>query len=283
MKQYKVGYAPGVYDMFHMGHLNLIARAKEVSDHLIVGVLTDELAAHYKGRKPYVPYNDRAAIIASLRDVDEVIPVDFTNTDKMDAWNQLHYDAYFSGTDHEGEWDEAKRQLNEVGSDIVFFPYTETVSTTNLKLEMAQDAVKGGMHIPGGYVIPEADIEEKRLYLFGAGKIGKEVLNEIKSNPRFNGWKIAGFLDNDEKKHLRRISGIPIYKPEDLLTLEHTGEYGYGNSLSSMPSQSLVKDVDRSVFAIILTNTATDDTRRQLDELGISMSVVCASLDELRI
>lgn len=132
-KAYKVGYVPGVYDLFHVGHLNLIERCKARCEYLIVGVLTDELVEFYKNKRPYIPYEERARIVAALKDVDQVVPVDFKNTDKMDAWNLYHYDCHFSGSDHGSDWDEVCAKLRDVGSNMEFFPYTEGTSSTQLK------------------------------------------------------------------------------------------------------------------------------------------------------
>lgn len=132
-KEYKIGYVPGVYDLFHVGHLNLIRRCKARCEYLIVGVLTDELVEFYKHKKPYIPYEERAEIISALKDVDEVIPVTFENTDKMDAWKQLHYDCHFSGSDHGNDWNKVRDKLREVGAEMEFFPYTEGTSSTMIK------------------------------------------------------------------------------------------------------------------------------------------------------
>ena len=206
-KKYKIGYVPGVYDLFHVGHLNLIKKSKEVSEYLIVGVLSDELVMHFKGKYPVIPLEQRMEILKALKDVDEVIEVNFSNTVKMDAWKQLRYDAYFSGSDHGSEWDNEKKALQEVGSDIVFFPYTESISSTMLKKQLNIDA------------------EPKRIYLFGAGKIGQHMAEELTSSKNKTKWKIEGFLDNSEEKHLSRISGIPVYYPKDLKRLEEKGKF----------------------------------------------------------
>lgn len=132
-KMYKIGYVPGVYDLFHVGHLNLIKRCKARCEYLIVGVLTDELVDFYKHKRPYIPYDERAAIIAALRDVDEVVPVNFSNTDKMDAWHLYHFDCHFSGSDHGDDWNLICKKLREVGSNMEFFPYTEGTSSTQIK------------------------------------------------------------------------------------------------------------------------------------------------------
>ena len=137
-KKYEVGYVPGVYDLFHIGHLNLIRRCKERCNYLIVGVLTDELVEYYKKNKPYIPYDERAEIISALKYVDEVVPVNFENTDKMDAWNMYHFDCHFSGSDHGSDWDEIRKRLNAVGAEMEFFPYTEGRSSTQIKEMLKQ-------------------------------------------------------------------------------------------------------------------------------------------------
>lgn len=135
-KPYKVGYVPGVYDLFHKGHLRLFERCKERCDYLIVGVLTDELVEFYKGKKPIISYEDRAEVICGLSCVDEVVPVDFTNTDKLDAWEQLHYDCHFSGNDHINHWNDVWEELKKRGSNMEFFSYTEGISSTSIKKKM---------------------------------------------------------------------------------------------------------------------------------------------------
>ena len=132
-KAYRIGYVPGVYDLFHIGHLNLIRRCKARCKYLIVGVLTDELVEYYKHKRPVIPYSERAEIIGALRDVDEVIPVNFENTDKMDAWNQLHFDCHFSGNDHEKDWNKVREKLRKVGAEMEFFPYTEGMSSSIIR------------------------------------------------------------------------------------------------------------------------------------------------------
>lgn len=210
-KRYKLGYVPGVYDLFHIGHLNLIRRAKEQSEYLLAGVLSDELVEHFKGKKPYIPFEERIAIVGAVKEVDDVVRVDFNNTVKMDAWNLYHYDAYFSGDDHEKDWDEERRQLRELGSDIVFLPYTKSTSSTMIKRQIRQSKIK------------------KRLYLFGAGRIGQWTLAEFarkSEDGQEQEWEIAGFLDNQPEKRLTRIQGVPVYCPEDLKTLESEGDFG---------------------------------------------------------
>jgi glycerol-3-phosphate cytidylyltransferase len=135
MKPYKIGYIAGVFDLFHVGHLNLLRRAKDKSEHLIVGVLTDELVFHFKKKLPVIDQNDRREIIQAIRYVDQTVLVSFENIDKMKAWELYRFDCLFSGDDWKNEpvWIEDKKRLNEVGSNIEFFPYTQGISTTQLR------------------------------------------------------------------------------------------------------------------------------------------------------
>lgn len=134
-KQYDLGYIAGVFDLFHVGHLNLIRNAKAMCNKLIVGVLTDELVQHFKGKKPYISQKDRMEILASTKFVDGVVSVDFSNIDKMDAWNLYHFDCLFSGDDWSGspKWEEDREKLRALGSDIHFFGYTKGISSTQIK------------------------------------------------------------------------------------------------------------------------------------------------------
>ena len=132
MKRYKVGYTTGVYDLFHIGHLNILKRAKEQCDYLIVGVSTDEVVESYKGKRPVIPFSERIEIVKAIRYVDEVIPQ--TSMDKMEAWEKLPVDVLFHGSDWKGSdmYDEIEKKLEEVGADLVFLPHTEGTSSTLL-------------------------------------------------------------------------------------------------------------------------------------------------------
>lgn len=132
-KPYGIGYVPGVFDLFHVGHLNLLRRSKSRCEYLIAGVLTDELVEYFKKKRPVVPYAQRAAVVGAISYVDRVVPVDFTNTYKIDAWKKYHYDCHFSGNDHGADWNEDLRQLREVGSNMEFFEYTRATSSTQIK------------------------------------------------------------------------------------------------------------------------------------------------------
>lgn len=134
-KPYKIGYVPGVFDLFHVGHLNLLRNSKSRCEFLIAGVLTDELTEHFKKRRPVIPYAQRAAIVEAVTYVDRVVPVDFSNTYKIDAWHRYHYDCHFSGNDHGADWTADLQQLREVGSNMEFFAYTQATSTTKIREE----------------------------------------------------------------------------------------------------------------------------------------------------
>lgn len=132
MKKYKIGYTTGVFDMFHVGHLNILRRAKEQCEYLIVGVSTDELVATYKHKAPVIPFEERKAIVEAIRYVDKVVPQ--LTMDKVDAWKQLHFDAVFHGDDWKGSamYNEIEAKLTEVGCQLVFLPHTQGISSSML-------------------------------------------------------------------------------------------------------------------------------------------------------
>ena len=136
MKKYKVGYTTGVFDMFHIGHLNILRRAKEQCDYLIVGVSTDELVQEYKNKTPIIPFEERAEIVQSIDCVDEVIVQE--NRDKFLAWKNLKFDVMFVGDDWKGKplFMEVEAEFKKVGVDVVYFPYTRDTSSTILRQKL---------------------------------------------------------------------------------------------------------------------------------------------------
>lgn len=133
MKKYKVGYTTGVFDMFHVGHLNVLRRAKEQCEYLIVGVSTDELVERYKHKKTIIPFEERKEIIEAIEYVDQVVNQE--DRDKFKAWEKLKFDVMFVGDDWKGNplFVEVEEMLNEVGVDVVYFPYTKDTSSTILR------------------------------------------------------------------------------------------------------------------------------------------------------
>lgn len=127
-----IGYTTGVYDMFHIGHLNILKRAKERCDYLIVGVSTDELVQREKNKTPVIPYKDRIEIVKAIKYVDEVVMQ--PNKDKVAAWTKYHFDKMFVGSDWEGtpQWNNFEKQFKPLGVEIVYLPHTDGVSSTLL-------------------------------------------------------------------------------------------------------------------------------------------------------
>lgn len=128
-----VGFAPGVFDVFHMGHLNILLRAKEHCDYLIVGVVTDERVEAVKGKTPMMPLDERRELVAALDLVDEVVVDD--SVDKAEMWEKLHFDVIFKGDDWRGtpKGDQLEAGMTAVGAKVVYFPYTQHVSSTRLR------------------------------------------------------------------------------------------------------------------------------------------------------
>lgn len=124
-----IGYTTGVFDLFHIGHLNLLRKAKAQCDHLIVGVSTDDLVM-YKHKHAVIPFEERMEIVKAIKYVDEVVPQ--VNMDKMEAWKKLHFNVMFVGDDWKGtaKWNAYEKQFAEVGVKIVYFPYTKGTSST---------------------------------------------------------------------------------------------------------------------------------------------------------
>jgi glycerol-3-phosphate cytidylyltransferase len=128
-----VGYAPGVYDLFHVGHLNILRHARSHCDYLVAGVVSDEMAELAKGRPPVVPLVERLEIVRSIRHVDaafvETVP------DKLATWQQVRFDVLFKGDDWRGtpKGEKLEGDLGAVGVEIVYFPYTVHTSSTQLR------------------------------------------------------------------------------------------------------------------------------------------------------
>lgn len=133
MKKYKIGYTTGVFDMFHIGHLNILRRAKEQCDFLVVGVTTDELCLKRKNKKPIINENDRMAIVEAIRYVDKVVPQ--SDMEKIRPVKELGADAVFVGSDWKGTeaWNNYEKQFAEVGCSVVYLDHTDGISSTMLR------------------------------------------------------------------------------------------------------------------------------------------------------
>jgi glycerol-3-phosphate cytidylyltransferase len=143
MSERRVGYAPGVFDLFHIGHLNLLRNARARCDYLIAGVVTDEIAQRNKGAVPIVPIAERLDIVGSVRFVDEAVVEDVPH--KIEQWARLRFDLIFKGHDWEGtdRGDALEREFAEVGVQVLYLPYTEQTSSTMLRrvLQRASDGI----------------------------------------------------------------------------------------------------------------------------------------------
>jgi glycerol-3-phosphate cytidylyltransferase len=131
-KSYIIGFTSGVYDLFHIGHLNILKSAKSMCDKLIVGVSTDDLVQTYKHKVPVIPFTERLEIVRSIKFVDSVVAQE--NMDKMVLWEKLKYDIMFVGDDWQKtiKWKEIEIKFEIVGVKIVYFPYTEGTSSTKI-------------------------------------------------------------------------------------------------------------------------------------------------------
>ena len=132
MKKQIVDYTTGMYDMFHIGHLNIIRRAKKQCDYLIVGVSTDELVQREKAKTPVINFQERVEIVKAIRYVDQVVPQ--VDKDKVAAWERYHFDKMFVGSDWQGrpQWNEYEKQFEPLGVEIVYLPHTDGISSTGL-------------------------------------------------------------------------------------------------------------------------------------------------------
>lgn len=133
----RIGYAPGVYDLFHIGHLNILKHARSQCDHLIAGVVSDEMSLQTKGKAPVVPLAERLEIVRSIRFVDEAVAE--VVPDKLDTWRQVRFDIIFKGDDWRGTAKGLKLEADfaTVGVEVMYFPYTMHTSSSLLRRFLA--------------------------------------------------------------------------------------------------------------------------------------------------
>lgn len=233
MDRYKTGYCPGAFDMFHMGHLNLLRNAKSRCFFLIAGVVTDEVYMSYKLRPPVIPFVERLEIVAQCKYVDQAIGVTPELHDKWRAWEKLRYDCHFAGSDHEGAWPELEKRLNEVGAKLEFFPYTRSVSSTQIRKTLERDFIF--RQWMGGN-----EGQRPVFVVFGAGAIADRFLDRCGDEAR-----PAFFVDNDPAKWDTFRQGIKIQSPKTLRTF-----------------------AEQDLYVVICSRYA-GDIARQLIEMGI--------------
>ena len=128
-----IGYTTGVFDLYHVGHLNILKNSKEHCDKLIVGVTTDELAYKRKNKMPIIPFEERVEIIESVRYVDKVVSQ--PSMDKVIAWKKYKFNKMFVGSDWKGteKWNNLEIELGKHGVEIIYFPYTKSTSSTIIR------------------------------------------------------------------------------------------------------------------------------------------------------
>jgi glycerol-3-phosphate cytidylyltransferase len=133
----RIGYAAGAFDLFHVGHLNILKHAKSACDYLIAGVVSDELLISRKHVTPVIPLAERMEIVGNIRYVDQVVAEDLSS--KMEMWERLRFTTFFKGDDWRGtpQGLELERQFAEVGVEVVYFPYTMSTSSTALRRALA--------------------------------------------------------------------------------------------------------------------------------------------------
>lgn len=133
MEKKIIGYTTGVFDMFHIGHLNILRRAKERCDYLIVGVSTDECVQSYKHKTPIIPYEQRAAIVEAIKYVDEVVPQE--SMDKMAFLKKRHFDVMFHGAEWKGTelYNRYEMEFAQYGARIEYLPHTDGISSSMLR------------------------------------------------------------------------------------------------------------------------------------------------------
>ena len=146
-KPYKTGLLMGVFDLFHIGHLNLIRRAKAQCGFLRIGVLSDQVVHEFKQIYPTIPQDERMEILRALRDVDEVVLLETKEeVSRLHEWKKRPFDCFFSGDDYADNayWAWEKEELKKLGADVVFFPYTKKRSSSMIRKELQEKGNKEG-------------------------------------------------------------------------------------------------------------------------------------------
>jgi len=221
-KHWNKGYISGTFDMFHIGHLNLIRRAKERCDYLVVGVLSDEVVMRIKHKKPVVPLESRLEIIKAVRYVDEVDITTNPLLKKVNAWDKYKFDAMFSGDDHVNDgWAREEAALADLGADLVFFPYTKEVTTTVLhektqppRPPRADGADSARLVDNFRRIFPFDKVNKgERIVLYGTGRVGSQYATQLEA---LDYCEIAAFADTNAEKG-KIFAGKRCFTPEELI------------------------------------------------------------------
>ena len=219
-KHWRKGYISGAFDLFHIGHLNLIRRSKERCDYLVVGVLTDEIVGRYKKKWPVVPLGERLEIIGALKYVDEVDITTEPLLKKMTAWEKYGFDAMFSGDDHMHDgWAIEEDDLKERGADLVFFPYTNEVTTTLLHdmtlppKAVGADTARAVETFRRIFPFDKVDKGE-RIVVYGAGRVGAQYAAQLET---LDYCELTAFADTNAKSG-DTFAGKRCFTPEELVS-----------------------------------------------------------------
>lgn len=194
-----IGYTAGVFDLFHIGHVNHLMNAKSMCDHLIVGVSTDELIANYKNKKTVVPYDQRVDVVRSCRYVDTVISQD--DFDRFNLWKKLKFDVTFVGDDWFGKnkFKEIEKNLKKVGVKVIYIPYTKNISSTMVRQFLIEKGAWTGDDSQQSNENKKLPLINKNSNANFSGEELKKKLIEL-SNPKYNNSKVSVV--------------IPVYKQE---------------------------------------------------------------------
>lgn len=142
-----IGYTAGVFDLFHIGHLNMLKNAKSLCDKLIVGVTTDELIITYKKKKAIIPFEERIEIVRNIKWVDAAVAQ--TNMNKYGEWEKLKFDIMFVGDDwyNTEKWKKIEEKFKRVGVRIIYFPYTKGTSSTLINEILIKERDEGTVKV----------------------------------------------------------------------------------------------------------------------------------------
>lgn len=227
-KHYKVGFVAGTFDLFHVGHLNLLRRASERCDYLYVGVLEDT-CGNRKRKWPIIPQHERLAIVKAIRYVDEAVLLAAERAQKMEIWQDYHYDVFFSGDDYINDpvWQKEERLLAACGADLLYFPYTRERSSTTVQEAIlppkpsASRVQKLGEKGEGfRFLFPFDKVgHDERIVIYGAGEVGVEFARQVTA---LGYCTIVAFAD--QNSGTSGFGGYPVWPPE--LLPEKAAEYG---------------------------------------------------------